>query len=225
MRKGRRTPIYERKLLNFPITAISKSPIPKSTGLKSLTPSIPTALNAALKPQTLALGIKKQSEQVEEMNKLKYYSSKERMLINKIITLKREKKEIIVNFQRHESILKQEIEKAKSDNETLKGRMQKIILLIDESVSPRVKMQIQDSLNKFSVSEYGTQCDLPSTDNDSTALNLKKEPFTTEEIKRMREIEEENEQLKAYSMFAIKNKIRHSVQPNFIKSLYISDLS
>eukprot|EP00826_Nyctotherus_ovalis_P026219 TRINITY_DN2049_c0_g1_i1.p1 TRINITY_DN2049_c0_g1~~TRINITY_DN2049_c0_g1_i1.p1 ORF type:complete len:224 (-),score=79.91 TRINITY_DN2049_c0_g1_i1:60-707(-) len=192
-------------------------------------PSLPVTSNAVSNPRTFTLRTQKQNEQGEGPGNQRYSSSKERILIGKIATLRKEKNEICLNSQKDESHLKKQIDKVKSTNQVLKQAMQKIIPLINESASPRMKMQIQESLNRPSVANHAMQCCLALPENDPTpsySASANKDAFTVEEIRKMKEINEENEQLKVYSRFVMKKgKARDSVMPNFIKSLYISNLS
>ena len=215
MNKGRRigntTPIHERKQPNFPSKPIAKSPTPRPVGLKPSTPSIPTTSNGVCNSRTFTLRIQKK----EEEGKQRYSSSKEKRLINKIATLNKEKNEICLNFKRHENLLKKEIESTKSNNQTLRQVMQKIIPLINDKISSEMKAQIQESLKESITIEQSTQCDL-SLSEEKSEVNS--------EAKKIRE---EREQLMIYTKFVVRNKDKLkdcNAVPNFIKSLYISNL-
>ena len=90
-----------------------------------------------------------------------YASSKEKVLISKIIALKQEKNELNLAYKKREDEYKGVIVKTKTENQALKAVLKQIIPAIKNSMDPKLKTIIQGVLEKANVFVGSRVCRRP----------------------------------------------------------------
>ena len=222
------TSLYKRscpKLLN---QSNVQSPTGVSLSLKLRNPSIPRSTTA----QSFALRSQRQHKHIEIPCTETNTSSKEKSLISKIITLKKERNELNSTLQKQDAIYKKKMEKLQLENTSMKNIIKKIIPYLDNVVSPKSKIKIQRILEMHGgiiTTDSEVQCCLILPENESDSNKVSTGPHSEtahnnspsinnlkEDINKLKEDADENKRLKTYVGFAITRKetVRKVVHKN-----------
>jgi len=180
----------DRKLVNNTPTALHKyankpkTPIragAKSPGAKSRNLSLPKkgATNVSVNTSSAAKLLTNSTVNFNNTVSMPYAdayaSSKEKLLISKIITLKKEKNEISLEYQKKEETLMKQLEKIKNENNSLSSVLKQIIPIIKNNLDPEIKKQIQNMLesaeNHPKTIDSETQCNLMFSESESRKSN------------------------------------------------------
>ena len=233
-RIGNITPIYKRIPPLIPINSPSRTPTASSTAIHNNT-SLPK--NSAT--PTFRIN-QKHSKQIEMPFIDIYASSKEKVLENKIAVLRKEKNDLCTIVQRRELTFKKEMEKLKSNNESLKSIIKQIIPFINTAMNSKEKLEIQNILSKTKTAEEGIQCNILKGKHEERVMNKIDSKIhttdsnkSTEEIKNYKNKSNENECIKNYAEFIMNREVQIDITkreeklinvfPSFVKSLCISN--
>ncbi len=158
------------------------TPKGKNLAIKSRNPSLPKS--ASVRPAPMAaLRTSRTPVEKERPSPDAYASSKEKLLISKIITLKKEKNDLYLAFKRREQALQSQLDKSVRESQSLKSILKQLLPLVRNNLEIGVRAQLQrlldrDTSRPVAISDAATQCSLVvpmiceagnSTNKESTA--------------------------------------------------------
>lgn len=127
-----------------------------------------------------------------------YASSKEKLLLSKIISLKKENNELRLIQKRTEEKLRKEISTTQSELRAIKSLLKKVLPSLNQNIKEDAKIQIENFIDKGSifpkVADFSIQCaqselesEKGNTNKESTQANSSGERFT---FKGMQDVQE-----------------------------------
>eukprot|EP00826_Nyctotherus_ovalis_P005277 TRINITY_DN11187_c0_g2_i2.p1 TRINITY_DN11187_c0_g2~~TRINITY_DN11187_c0_g2_i2.p1 ORF type:complete len:231 (+),score=79.51 TRINITY_DN11187_c0_g2_i2:81-773(+) len=217
------SPLYRGNLKKLVENAPARTPTARSIILLPRNPSLP-------KPADQNMLVKSPNLQPPQV------------LLDKVLSLKKEKTEVALASQKRKASLRHIIEKLNVENKALKSVVRKLIPVVEEKMSPRTKEEVKGLLECGERSERGVQCELASpeqeasTGTQSSGANKYELKASSEDFENYKANYSENNCMKSFVEFMMKkeeyNK-KHfmskdsldkssSVLPGFLKSLCIS---
>eukprot|EP00826_Nyctotherus_ovalis_P039710 TRINITY_DN3836_c0_g1_i8.p3 TRINITY_DN3836_c0_g1~~TRINITY_DN3836_c0_g1_i8.p3 ORF type:complete len:234 (+),score=67.48 TRINITY_DN3836_c0_g1_i8:181-882(+) len=233
MRRERRianaTPLYKRSCPKL----LDKSTVQTPTGM-SLAIKLRGPLFARSSTnQSFVLRTQRQpkaNKNNEQPHVDSYTSSKEKLLLSRIIALKKEKNEMNLMAQQKENNFKKKARKLQAENNSLKEVFKKVIPYVSSAMSPRSKAQIQsllENIENANTTDKGTQCSLVSPESESGSNKASTEPHSTDtaDLSKLKADATENVSLKAFIKYSMAAKLEESanVLPTFIRSLNLAN--
>ena len=236
------TSIYKRSCPKLLDRSTVQTPTGVSHALKLRSPLFPkTSTNQSFVLRTQRPS--KANKNNEQPPTDSHASSKEKLLLGRIIALKKERNELSTVIQEKEITFKKKLKKLQTENNSLKIVLRKIIPFVSSSISPRSKIQVQSLLednenntaadcgvqcalvtsgNELNSNKASTEAQSADSQNDSTLIRVPKT-----DLHKFKEDSSEKECLKAYIEYVTKKKkamnknMDCNLFPSFITSLYL----
>ncbi len=178
-----------------------------------------------------------------------YDSSKEKLLISKIITLKKQQNELCLTFKRRTQLLQEKLERSRGDSQTLRTVLRQFLPLLQSHLERPVLAQLRHLLERDryqnGAQETGTQCSFveaegltsnkestnsQSVDDAAILARVRGDSPSRLDERKKDKVEAENECYRKYVGYMMgrektdenKKSSAADMLPTFVKSMWLS---